>query len=186
MGILIQDSFTDVDGTLLENHISDIGGQWAAGGSGIILGNRAMATAITGPSVEVTHTKQASVFDTYAQGRPFSGSDGMYFYLYINYGGPWADELYVDSGGMFRLNDVVISGVPFVDGGLYRIERVGNIVSAHIDGVLKTSQTARGIQRKFKLNVCTGYEAPVYFDDYEAGEEIPVLYSDHLPLMGVH
>ena len=186
MTILIKDTFTDVDGTLLINHISDIGGSWASTGSGKISGNKVVAGAITGSPAAVTHTKQASVFNSYAQGRPYTGADGMAFYLHINYGGSWSDELYVVSGGQFRLNGVDIPSIPFVDGGLYKIKRIDDIVYAYLDGVLKASQPARGTQRKFYIEVHTGYEAPVYFDDYEAGEEVPVLYSDHLPLMGVH
>lgn len=40
MGTIVHDMFTDVDGTLLQNHISNVGGRWTISGAPEIQGNK--------------------------------------------------------------------------------------------------------------------------------------------------
>ena len=183
---LILDSFTDVNGTLLINHTSELGGAWGSG-SGSILSDKAA-------ECEAVHSKEATSGDAYAQ---------AVFSWIAAYGNGrldigwisnvyWPDRLEIQpfDGNRVILNDVVLTGVIPTNGALWRIETVGSAVNAYKDGVLVGTGLKRAGGTKFQIAAFSYNQYKFFIDDYEAGEWVipppPSVYVDHLMLMELH
>jgi len=185
MGILIQDSFTDADGTLLKNHESEIGGLWlptSGSRDGFIYNNAAEKS-------DNKHSKQSVSFDTYAQAVLSASYNDSGFYLFINDTGSFPETDMLEINVYFNeiyLNGILLAGVSFISGLLYKIIRVGADVFAYKGGVLIGSVASRGLGYSFGISVNSAVDHGANIDNYEAGEEVVAPYVDHLMMMGVH
>lgn len=92
MAIIVQDSFTDVDGTPLQNHTPEIGGTWNDGGS-IISGNKAQnilamwqmnnATMPNNQYVKAEFYTQSAGYNSVSCSLIFRAQDTLNFYEFL-------------------------------------------------------------------------------------------------------
>lgn len=163
MGILLQDSFTGPNGTLITVHTPEIGGAWLAGSSPPQIQNNRCKNMVAGFKA-ISNTTVATTTNRYIQAKIYNVNT-----LSLQLITSTSNEFMTVTATKIFLNSASLDNV-FISGALYRIERVGLIVNAYENGVLKLSTAAVG-------NIDPTYIFGVEFagintaiDDLEAGE----------------
>lgn len=185
MGIIIKDTFTAPDGTLLKNHMPDVGGVWTDTPSVDyvkIFGNRARFQW-RNSSNTLTNAALSTQLDCYAQAKIYNISALDYILdLAINYYSVWnLDFLQIRwqaPSWIFYLNTYSEIRTP-VEGATYRIERKGSMVYAYENGVQIMSASAGATGHRFRIQMY--HQAEI--DDYQAGTAEEA--AQHLMMVGV-
>lgn len=186
-GLLLEDHFTDVNGTALDAHVMDTGPGWTIStGTWQIQSNRANDVASSGLFHKVTADAGQANVDAQvdvtlppAAGNYYSGgliarfSDGNnYWLVYVEYSGsaPYVFIDTVESGGDTVRSSGEVTASP---GGTYTLRLVanGSTVNAYWDGDLICSYTSsfNNSATEFGLySSYTGAYLPLLFDDFQA------------------
>ena len=171
MGVLVQDSFTDSNGTLLQNHTPEVGSAWAKI-SGIDATIQSNKLSIGGGTHALYYNDITILADVYAQlKRTTSYVNPMI--LIVRYGDP---DWYVYFKEGVGLYEVTFGGHDLIQaytttlaiGETAKIEAVGSDLKLYYDDVLKASCTIPVAPTFGKVGL--GYEGTnETFDDFEAG-----------------
>lgn len=176
--ILIKDSFTDTDGTPLENHTPEIGGSWFRDGShsALITGNKLLAVSVSNERAYHNSQTLTPANDWYYSALITSPNPALFnCWLVVRDNDGKYDKIYIHGGygGAVYTSEETVEA-PGANGiGTYRMEKVGSTLSVYFNGALIANAISH-----LDVAPITFYlyqDAWAEFDDLEVGYITPVL-----------
>lgn len=183
--VLVQDSFTDINGTLIQNHTPEIGNAWYNPVTWYlkIYSNSLRAEIGSQAALWAISTTPHSGGDLYAQAKVYglstlASASGSIWLIISNTSQP-NETLRIYSDALF-LNNVQAESFSYTPGATYRIERDGDTVYALENGIILLSApsigsgaSTSGFSVWFISYYYDGYQTRI--DDYEAGGEVAII-----------
>jgi len=192
MGIVIYDSFTDVDGTLLQNHTPEIGGRWQSLLGGIKIQSNAAVwnngvgyyqnlTPMLGPEYDISFSIDAVTDNTTAQfhvyGRFEPFTNNFYDFYYDGTIKTW-----ILTRRLNGIDSVLATVVQAIGTDLrrVRIEIRDSKKAVFLDGIEILSSANNDVKDAYRVGMLIPTNTTIALDDFTVVSASELLYSVEL------